>query len=106
MKKRIICLAVSLMIFVFSPAHAFSLIVETDTDRPGCDYGNFVVPGANSASTFYPVRENACGLDPSCQAWNLDPRSGVPSSLSDWGLVERRTGRNTTLDCVIRRRMG
>jgi hypothetical protein len=97
MKKRIICLAVSLMIFVFSPAHAFSLIVETDTDRPGCDYGNFVVPGANSASTFYPVCENACGLD---------PRSGVPSSLSDWGLAERRTGRNTTLDCVIRRRMG
>src|ERR1700758_2810393 len=24
------------------------------------------------------------------------------SSLSDWGLAERRTGRNTTLGCVIR----
>ena len=79
MEKRIICLAVSLMIFAFFPAHAFSLIVEADTDRPGCDYKHFSVPLANDAKKFYNVCMNACGADSSCQAWNFDPRSGTPT---------------------------
>ena len=32
--------------------------------------------------------------------------SPQPSSLSDWSLAERRTGRNTTSGCVIRLRIG
>src|SRR6476619_7031443 len=66
-----ITLAVSLVIFLFSPAHAFEITVENDTDRVGCDYRNFPVPGpgvAYLASGF--VCANVCGLDPSCQAWN------------------------------------
>src|SRR5215813_3125076 len=78
MEKRIICLAVSLMIFVFSPAHAFTLTPEFDTNRPGCDYRNFAVPGANFGSA-YSVCMNACGLDSSCQAWNFNSRSGTPT---------------------------
>jgi len=80
MEKRIIWLAVSLLLFVFSPAHAqLSLPVEYDTDRPGCDYKNFVVPRANDPRTFYTVCMDTCGADPSCQAWNFDPRSGQPT---------------------------
>src|SRR6516165_685831 len=30
-----------------------------------------------------------------------DREIGQPSSLSDWSLAERRTGRNATLDCPI-----
>jgi hypothetical protein len=54
MERSIICLAVSIMIFVFSPAHGFTLFPEVNTDRPGCDFKNFVVPGAN-ASNAKPV---------------------------------------------------
>jgi len=72
MERCIICLAMSLMMFVFSPAHAFTLTVEIDMDRPGCDYRNFAVPDN------YLVCKDACGLDSSCQAWNFDPRSGTP----------------------------
>jgi PAN domain len=81
--KSITYLAVSLAIFVFSPAHAFELTVETDTDRVGCDVGagarNFPVPGPGVGyltSAF--VCANECGLDPSCQAWNYDPTTGTP----------------------------
>jgi hypothetical protein len=65
MEKRIICLAVSFMTFVFSPAHAF-LAVENDMDRPGCDYKNFSVPGANDPNKFFQVCMDACGADSSC----------------------------------------
>lgn len=75
MEKHIICLAVSLMIFFFSPAHAFTLTFENNTDRAGCDYTNFVVPPANFP---YAACMNACGLDSTCQAWNFDPTSGTP----------------------------
>jgi hypothetical protein len=61
MEKRMICLAVSLMIFIFSSAHAFTLTVELGTDRPGCDYKNFGMPSANSNN--YPACMDACGLD-------------------------------------------
>jgi hypothetical protein len=73
MEKRIICLAVSLVIFVFSPAHAFILLGEGETDRPGCDFSRFVVPRANDPF-FSVVCANACGRDPNCQAWNFDTR--------------------------------
>jgi PAN domain-containing protein len=74
MEKRIICLAVSLMIFVFSPAHAFTLgALEFDIDRVGCDFKNFVVPNADRTICI-----NACGLDSRCQACNFDSRSGTP----------------------------
>jgi PAN domain len=59
------------MIFVFSPAHAFELSYESSIDRPGCDFENFEVP--NSASGAGIICMNACGRDPSCQAWNFDP---------------------------------
>jgi hypothetical protein len=75
MEKRIIRLAVSLMIFFFSPAHAFTLTFENNTDRTGCDYKNFAVPRANFP---YAACMNACGLDSTCQAWNFDPTSGTP----------------------------
>jgi PAN domain len=75
MEKRIICLAVSLMIFVFSQAHAINLPVEFDFDRPGCDYRSFAVPRANDLKKFYNVCQDACGADSSCQAWNFDNRS-------------------------------
>jgi hypothetical protein len=78
MEKRIIWLAVSLMIFVCSLAHAFVLRVEYDTDRPGCDYKSFPVPGANDPRTFYNVCLDSCAADSSCHAWNFDPRSGTP----------------------------
>jgi PAN domain len=67
------------MIFVFSPAHAFTLFFEGETDLPGCDFKNFVVPGANAANRFqtFGACMNACGLDPNCQAWNFDTRSGT-----------------------------
>src|SRR5260370_1312986 len=78
MGKRIICLAVSLVTFVFSPAHAFTLTIEENTDRPGCDYRNFAVPGSKPLPfSAYSVCMNACGLDPRCQAWNFDPTSGT-----------------------------
>ena len=35
-----------------------------------------------------------------------DLEIGQPSSLSDWSLAERRTGRDATSDCTIRQRMG
>jgi hypothetical protein len=74
MEKRIICLAVSLMIFVFSPAQAFTMSdLEFNASRPGCDFKNFVPPGANGQ-----VCMNACGLDSRCEAWNFDSRSGTP----------------------------
>jgi hypothetical protein len=79
MEKRIIWLTLCLMIFAYSPAHAISLYVEFDFDRPGCDYKNFVVPHANDPKKFYNVCVDACGADPSCQAWNFDPRSGTPT---------------------------
>jgi hypothetical protein len=63
MGKRIICLAVSLVTFVFSPAHAFTLTIEENTDRPGCDYRNFAVPGSK------PLPFSAYSV---CQAWNFD----------------------------------
>jgi hypothetical protein len=44
MEKPIISLAVSIMIFSFSPAHTFTLFVENGIDRPGCDFKNFVLP--------------------------------------------------------------
>ena len=78
MEKRIICLAVGLMIFVFSPAHALSLIVEYDRDRAGCDYKSFAVPGANDPHAFYNVCMDTCGADSSCKAWNFDVRSSTP----------------------------
>jgi len=78
MEKRIICLAVSLMIFVLSQAHAINLPVEFDFDRPGCDYRSFAVPRANDLKKFYNVCQDACGADSSCHAWNFDPRSGTP----------------------------
>jgi hypothetical protein len=37
MEKRIIYAAVSIMIFVFSPAHALTLLAEQNIDRVGCD---------------------------------------------------------------------
>jgi len=77
MEKRIISLAVSLIIFVFSSAHAFTLINEYNTDRVGCDYRTFAVPGATFGSA-YSACMNACGLDSGCQAWNFNPRSGTP----------------------------
>jgi len=74
MKNRIICLAVSLMIFVSSLAHAFTLSFEEYIDRPGCDYRNFAVPNHENAdlSKIYAGCMDACGLDSSCQAWNFD----------------------------------
>jgi hypothetical protein len=52
---------------------AFTLTTEFGTDRPGCDYRNFAVPGSRGiGSSVYPVCMDACGLDPSCQAWNYD----------------------------------
>jgi hypothetical protein len=79
MERSIICLAVSIMIFVFSPAHAFTLFAEVETDRPGCDFKNFVVPGANDANSrqTFVACMNACGLDTNCQAWSFDARSGT-----------------------------
>ena len=77
MGKRLICLAVSLMVFIFFPAHAFTLRDEGQTDRPGCDFRSFVIPGANT-SDFSSVCRDARGLDPACLAWNFDPRSGTP----------------------------
>jgi PAN domain-containing protein len=77
MAKRIICLAVSLMIFVFSPVHAFTMSdLEFNASRPGCDFKNFVPP---QASLFVCV--NACGLDSRCEAWNFDSRSGTAICL-------------------------
>jgi hypothetical protein len=35
MEKRISCLAVILLTFVFSPARALEFTIETGTDRPG-----------------------------------------------------------------------
>jgi PAN domain len=75
MEKRIIYAAVSIMIFVFSPAHALTLLAEQNIDRVGCDFRSFVVPGANGVQ-FSPVCKNACGLDQNCMSWNFDPRSG------------------------------
>jgi len=83
MEKRIICLAVSIMIFVFSPAHAFTLFLpEFNTDRPGCDFRNFIVPGANGSNRFqtFAACMNACGLDPNCQAWSFDTGFGTEGS--------------------------
>ena len=77
MEKRIIWLAVSLIIFVFSPAHAGTLTVEYETDRPGCDYQTFVLPGIQHGN--YNPCMDACGLDFNCEAWNFDPRSGTPT---------------------------
>ena len=77
MGKRLICLAVSLMVFIFFPAHAFELRDEGQTDRPGCDFRSFVIPDANT-SDFSSVCRDACGLDPACQAWNFDP-TGTPT---------------------------
>jgi PAN domain len=71
MEKRIIYLAVSLMIlmiFVFPPAHAFTLTFESNIDRPGCDFENFEVPIPGEILCM-----NACGRDPTCLAWNFDP---------------------------------
>jgi hypothetical protein len=82
MEKRIIWLAVSLVIFIFSPAHAFTLTpAQSAEDLPGCDYKNFVLPGGNNTPNYvlYDVCMDACGLDSSCQAWNFDPRSGKPT---------------------------
>ena len=76
--KACLFLTVSLMILVFSLAHAISLPTEFDVDRPGCDYKSFVVPGANDARTYYKVCRDSCAADPSCRAWNFDPRSGTP----------------------------
>jgi hypothetical protein len=77
--KSITYLAVSLVIFVVSPAHAFEITVENDTDRVGCDYRNFPVPGPGVAYIVSGyVCGNECGLDPRCQAWNYDPTTGTP----------------------------
>jgi len=79
MEKRIICLTVGIMIFVFFPAHAFTLLNEGGSDRPGCDLRSFPVPGANAGnnSTVFNACKNACGLDTNCVAWNFDARSGT-----------------------------
>ena len=80
METRLIRLAVSVMIFVFSPAHAFTLFVEAGIDRPGCDFKNFVVPGNTDSAFFdsaFNVCMNACGLDQNCAAWSFDGRSGT-----------------------------
>ena len=79
MEKRIICLAVGIMIFVFFPAHAFTLLDEAGIDRPGCDFKNFSVLGANPESTSKVSNacKDACGVDPNCQAWSFDARSGT-----------------------------
>ena len=79
MEKRIICLAAGIMIFVFFPAHAFTLLNEGGSDRPGCDLGSFPVPGPNpgNSSTVFNACKNACGLDTNCVAWNFDARSGT-----------------------------
>jgi PAN domain len=74
MERPIISLAVSIMIFSFSPAHAFTLFVENGIDRPGCDFKNFDLPGVdvgNSPQTSS-VCANACGLDTNCQGWSFD----------------------------------
>jgi PAN domain len=74
MEKPIISLAVSIMIFSFSSAHAFTLLVENGIDRPGCDFKNFVLPGANTGNSpqTSSVCANACGLDTNCQGWSFD----------------------------------
>jgi hypothetical protein len=81
MEKHIFCLAVSLMIFGFSPAHAITISIEASIDRVGCDFKNFVSPRNSSSSsqldTDVQVCINACGADSNCQAWNLDRRSGT-----------------------------
>jgi hypothetical protein len=77
MEKRIICLAVSLMIFGFSTAHAFTMDVEENIDRVGCDFKIFAAP-SQETTDGYAVCFDACGADSSCQAWNLDRRSGTP----------------------------
>jgi len=82
MGKRLICLAVSLMVFIFFPAHAFTLRDEGQTDRPGCDFRSFVIPGANT-SDFSSVCRDARGLDPACLAWNFDPRGAPRCFLKD-----------------------
>jgi hypothetical protein len=76
-EKRIIWFVVSLMIPIFSPAHAFTLYPEYNTDRPGCDYKNFSIPNPNNIpyTPNFSVCMDACGLDTSCQAWNFDTRS-------------------------------
>jgi hypothetical protein len=61
----------------FPQLHAFTLFFESGTDRPGCDFKNFVVPGANNASQFFTACMNASGLDSNCQAWNFEARSNT-----------------------------
>ena len=68
MKTRSIFLALSLIIFVFSPARAATMSQrERETDRPGCDTQNFIMPSSDPT-----ICENTCGADPNCSAWNLD----------------------------------
>jgi hypothetical protein len=68
MEKPIISLAVSIMIFSFSPAHTFTLFVENGIDRPGCAFKNFVLPSANTENSpqTSSVCANACALDANC----------------------------------------
>lgn len=73
MQKRSIFLLVSLLIFLFSPTYAFMLLGESETDRPGCDFRNFVVPRANDPF-FSVVCANACGRDANCRAWSYDTK--------------------------------
>jgi PAN domain len=74
MEKPIITLAVSIVIFSFSPAQAFTLFVENGIDRPGCDFKNFDLPGVDTGNSpqTSSVCANACGLDTNCQGWSFD----------------------------------
>ena len=76
MEKRIICcFAVSLMIFVFSPAHALQMTIQTGfdvpctPDIPNCDFRIIDQPNPSD----FTLCMNACGRDPSCVAWTFDP---------------------------------
>lgn len=95
MEKRIVCLAVSLMVFVFSPAHALILTLESDTDRPGCDFRSFAVPAPNDHDASTRICSDACGLDSSCQAWNFDPRSGISNCFLKNCLTHPRASNGT-----------
>jgi hypothetical protein len=94
MEKSIACLTASIMTFVFSPVHAFTLFQEQNTDRPGCDFRSFVVPGVNSVQ-FSSACMNACGLDKNCVAWNFDPRSGTNTCFLKNNLCHPTVSPNT-----------
>ena len=50
--------------------------METDTDLPGLDYRNFLLPRADPLACL-----NACAVEPICRAWTYvnPPNVGMPA---------------------------